>query len=224
MYSSDRTLEIANKYNCKIVYHEKCEIVEPARNFAIQSASHPWILLIDADEVVPKALHDYLYKLIKEKSDIHGLWLNLKNFFMGSFLHGNYPDHIMRFFRKDSVSWLPYVHSRPKIKGRTTYLPKSRKELAVIHLDNSNISKKLQKMNVYTDNEIVKRSGKSYSVWQMFTAPFFRFFKSYFLKGGFRDGKAGIIVAGIDAFYKFITIAKIWESQMQDKYQDKDLK
>ena len=44
MYSSDKTLEIAKKYNCKIVMHEKTEIVEPARNFAISQASNEWVL------------------------------------------------------------------------------------------------------------------------------------------------------------------------------------
>jgi hypothetical protein len=57
----------------------------------------------------------------------------------------------------------------------------------------------------------------------MFTATFFRFFKSYILKGGFRDGKAGVVAAGMEAFYKFITIAKIWESKVGSDEIDKDL-
>jgi glycosyltransferase involved in cell wall biosynthesis len=47
MYSTDRTQEIAQKYNCKIIYHEKCEIPESARNFAIRAASNEWILVVD---------------------------------------------------------------------------------------------------------------------------------------------------------------------------------
>ncbi|MGZ5262160.1 MAG: glycosyltransferase, partial [Kaistella sp.] len=33
MGSTDRTLEIAKKFNCAIVPHEKLTFVEPARNF-----------------------------------------------------------------------------------------------------------------------------------------------------------------------------------------------
>ena len=224
MHSTDRTLKIAAQYNCRIIYHEKCEIVEPARNFAIQSASHPWILLIDSDEVVPKPLQRYLYQLIKEKRNVQGVWLARKNFIKGHFLHGKYPDYNMRFFRKDSVEWFPYVHSRPKVNGRTLRLPKRRKELAIIHLVNNDITTRLQKMNLYTENEIIKRSDKKYSLWKMFVSPYFRFFKSYFLKGGFRDGKVGFVIAGLDAFYKFVTIAKIWENQIQDKEIDDERK
>ena len=49
------------------------------------------------------------------------------------------------------------------------------------------------------------------------------FFKSYILKGGFRDGKAGVINAGMDAFYKFVTIAKIWENRIKKQDISKEL-
>ena len=70
MESTDSTLEIAKQYNCKIVTFPKKNytIVEPARQFAIDSASYKWVLLVDADEIVTKELHDYLYNAI-EKSN-----------------------------------------------------------------------------------------------------------------------------------------------------------
>jgi hypothetical protein len=43
------------------------------------------------------------------------------------------------------------------------------------------------------------------------------------LKGGFRDGKAGVINAGMDAFYKFVTIAKIWENRIKKQDISKEL-
>ena len=65
MYSTDKTLEIARKYNCRIVYYKKEPFVEPARNFAIQSASYEWVLLVDADEVISDELRQYLYNFIQ---------------------------------------------------------------------------------------------------------------------------------------------------------------
>ncbi|MDR0836201.1 MAG: glycosyltransferase family 2 protein [Tannerella sp.] len=223
MYSTDHTLEIAQKYNCNIVFHEKCEVPEPARDFAIHSASNEWVLVVDSDEIVPEALKSYLYERIKEQSDLQGLWLTRKNFILGHFLHGDYPDYILRFFRKDNACWPPYVHTLPEVKGRVEYLPKRKKELALIHLVNNSMSNKLRKIDTYTNNEVLKRAGQDFSILKMFTATFFRFFKSYIIKGGFRDGKAGAVIAGIDAFYKFVTIAKIWESKIRKEDLDKDL-
>ena len=38
-----------------------------------------------------------------------------------------------------------------------------------------------------------------------------RFVRFYMVKGGFRDGKAGFAYAVLNAFYKFATVAKLWE-------------
>ncbi|MDR1380801.1 MAG: glycosyltransferase family 2 protein [Tannerella sp.] len=223
MYSTDRTLEIAQKYNCGIVYHEKCEVPEPARNFAIQSASNEWVLVVDSDEIVPEALRRYLYGRIKEKTDLQGLWLTRKNYILGHFLHSEYPDRILRFFRKDNACWPPYVHTLPRVDGRVERIPERRKELALVHLANSSVSETIQKINTYSDNEVSKRAGQKFSAWKIFAATFFRFFKSYVIKGGFRDGKAGIVIAGTDAFYKFATIAKVWENEVRREDIDRSL-
>ena len=37
------------------------------------------------------------------------------------------------------------------------------------------------------------------------------FLRNYVLKGGFRDGTAGLIVSGLNAYYVFLKLAKLWE-------------
>ena len=66
MESTDSTLEIAARFGCRVVTFPKgdCVSAEPARTFAIQSAAHHWVLVLDADEIVPDALREYLYKVI----------------------------------------------------------------------------------------------------------------------------------------------------------------
>lgn len=224
MYSTDRTLEIAQRYGCKVVYHEKIPFCEPARNFAIQSASYEWILVVDSDEVVPEDLRSYLYERIERKDDLQGLWIPRKDYLFGKFMHGDYPDYILRFFRKDNVFWPPYVHAIPRIEGNVEKIPRKKKNLAFIHLINNPLELKLQKMNTYSTMEIPKREGQNFSSWKMFYAPAYRFIKAYFIKGGFRDGKAGLVNAGLDAFYKFLTIAKIWESRIRPEDMDRELR
>lgn len=223
MYSTDKTIEIAQRYNCKIVFHEKTNYCEPARNFAIQAASHEWVLVVDSDEVVPEALRKYLYEFIQAPNAFNGLWIPRKNYLMGRFMHGDYPDYILRFFRKEGSFWPPYVHSTPQIQGDTLRIPKRRKDLAFIHLINNPLALKLTKLNTYTTMEIPKRANKNFPLWTILYAPAYRFFKAYILKGGFKDGKAGLVNAGMDAFYKFTTIAKIWESRIKPEDIDPEL-
>lgn len=223
MHSKDRTIEIAQKYNCTIIYHDNTGYVEPARNFAIQSAAHEWVLVLDADEIVPVELKEFLYEQTERTDCPSGIRIPMKNYFMGRFMHCVYPSFLLRFFKKSETFWPPHIHSQPQIKGHIENIPAKRKDLAFIHLANDSVATNIRKTNQYTENEIQKRVSKEYSFCSLMNETVFRFFKLYILKGGFRDGKAGLVYAGLNSFYKFVTIAKIWESRINEKDIDKDL-
>lgn len=89
--------------------------------------------------------------------------------------------------------------------------------MAFEHLAKEDISTRLRKIDVYTDNEIDKKAGKKYNTLSLFWRPFFRFFKAYILKCGWRDGKAGLIRAGLEGVYQFIMISKIEERYTNNK-------
>lgn len=224
MHSADNTISIASKYNCKIVFHEKKNFCEPARNFAIQSATYSWILVVDADEIIPVKLRLYLYEQIKKKNCPDGIRIPRKNFFMGRFMHSSYPDYITRFARKENINWPEYIHSTPIINGITERIPSKLKDLAFIHLANDSVKTIIDKLNIYTEKEVEKRKNKRYSVFSLIFNTGFLFIKFYFIKGGFRDGKAGFIFSCLKAMYKFITIAKIQESQTNISDYDEDIK
>ncbi len=214
MESTDNTVEIAKTYGAKVVTFPKAnhKSAEPARTFAIQSASSDWVLVVDADELIPHALHDYLYDFIENHGATMGLYIPRKNFTMGVFLPSSYPDYQLRFFIREGTVWPPYVHTFPTINGPIDYIPKNRKDLAFIHLDDSTRAA-IQRMNNYTDNEVVKRAGTKVTLFKMIISPTFRFIKQYIFKGGFRYGVAGFVQAARQAIYKFTTLCKLYEKQ-----------
>lgn len=213
MESTDHTVEIAKSLGCKVVIFPKknYNIVEPARNFAVQSASSPWVLVVDADEIVTPELHDYLYQHIATPGCAEGLFIPRRNYFLHRLF--GYPDYQLRFFVKEGADWPTYIHSIPHIQGRVEHIKKSRKELAFIHLANDTIRMRLQKTNEYTDNEVRKKRGKHYGALSLIYDPAWRFFRSYILRGEFTKGVAGFINAMLDSYYRFIMIAKIIESK-----------
>ena len=215
MESTDQTRAIAQRYGCRIITFERkaYNIVEPAREYAIHEAQHEWVLVVDADEIVTKELHDYLYQRISEASCPDGLAIPRKNFFMGRFMRSHYPDYILRFFRKDKTHWPPVIHCAPEIDGRVERISRSRKELAFEHLANDSVSDILRKHNTYSTNEVPRRRHKNYGVGAMMLRPLVRFIKSYIIKGGFLDGKAGLIQALLDAHYQFAVVAKLIEEK-----------
>ena len=215
MESTDSTLDIASRLGCRIITFERKQysIVEPAREYAIHEAQYDWVLVVDSDELVTPELKDYLYRRIGEPDCPDGLFIPRKNYFMGRFLHCHYPDHILRFFRKDKTHWPPYVHSTPEVDGRVDRIPAREKQLAFVHLANDSVENIVAKTNQYTRNELERKKSKRYGTFAFLWRPFFRFFKTYVLKGGFLDGKPGFIKSALDGYYQFVFLAKKYEEE-----------
>ena len=214
MHSTDATVEIAAGYGAKIVYFEHTGFVEPARNYAISQASNEWVLVVDSDEVVPQALKLYLYDFVNSSvgEKYSGLFIPRKNYFMGRFMHGAWPDYILRLVCKSLTHWPTTIHATAHVEGLTTRIPRRRRDLAFEHLANETIEQRIAKLNNYTNKERVRRAGQKYSIAAALFKSSHRFMRMYIYKGGFRDGKAGYVNAMIDAVYKFFTIAKLWEN------------
>lgn len=214
MYSTDRTLEIAKEYGCKIVMHKNIGWADPARNFAVAQASNEWVLIVDSDEIIPEALRNYLYEFLDNPKDYSALWMPRLNYCWGKALNLLYPDMIFRLFKRDEVNFPPVVHGRPELKsGKEFYMPSEDKGLAVVHNHTLNISSVISKLNKYTDLEcekLIKEHKKlnmAYAIWKSF----WLILEKFTLKKGYKDGIRGAIMSILFGLYKFITYVKYWE-------------
>lgn len=215
MYSTDNTLEIAKEYNCKIVMHENVGYADPARNYAVHSASFDWVLVVDTDERISKELKDYLYEFIKNPKNITGIKIPRKNIFMRKYMELLYPDYILRFFKKDVSFWPSAVHSVPQLsEGEIFYIDKNKRELAIVHKNDDSIKKLITVVNRYTDLEVEKYIAKKKKINFCFQTlkSFCLIFEKFFLKKGYKDGIRGFIFCVVFyGFYKFAAAAKYVE-------------
>lgn len=218
MESTDDTVAIAERYGCKIVTFPRGDnnICEVARDFAVHSASSLWVLVVDADEIVPRALRDYLYEAIRRNDFGDALATGHKNMFMGRPATDS-PNYHIRFFRQDKAYWPPIIHAPVKIDGTVTRMPAGREDLYFIHLDDRAIADRITKLNRYSDNEVPKRMKRSFGPWKLLFRPGWFFFKTYILNGGFRDGRRGIIRAYMESIYQMMLMGKVIESQEKEK-------
>ena len=217
MESTDDTVAIAKQYGCRIVTFPKknYNIVEPARNYAIQSASNKWVLVVDADEIITPELRKVLYVQLNRKDCPAGFFIPRKNKFMGMYIRDFHPDYILRFLIKDGADWPSYIHSIPKVQGRVEKL-KAGKEACMLHLMDETMHEYMAKMNEYTDNEVEKKCEKNYGVGALLWRPVWRFFKKYFMDGSYRMGTRGLIRAVMAAVYQFVLVSKIIEKRYRD--------
>ena len=220
MYSTDDTLNIAEEYGATVVMHKPCGgIPEPARSFAVSQATGDWVLVVDSDEMIPEALKNYLYQTIASENCPDALFLPRKNYFMNHFMRAAFPDYQLRFFKKNTFKgWPGLVHARPEIEGSIRKAPR-KESLAIIHLEENRVADWISKMNRYTDLELSRKKNQRKNAAGLLFQPFYRFFFTYFIKGGFRDGKEGLIYAIIQACYKFFIHAKIIERQKEQSGQ-----
>lgn len=216
MESTDTTLEIAKQYNCRVVTFPKKDYTypEPARDYAIHEAKHPWVLVLDSDETITNDLKTYLYNFIKQDNDINGIRIPRKNYFLGRFMHGKYPNYQLRFFKKSKAYWPPYVHTQVQVEGKIIAIPRNKRHLAITHLENDTVYKIIEKANRYTNLEIERRKAKKYGIISFIWRPFYGFFDMYIKHGGFLDGKAGYIYAKLESVYQIVMLSKIMAEKL----------
>ena len=218
MESTDTTRQIAERHGCRIVTFPKADhkSAEPARTFAIQSACSPWVLVVDADEIVTPQLRDYLYRRISQPDCPQGLYIPRRNKFFGQWIRSRSIDYQLRFFIREGTVWPPYVHTFPQVQGRVEKIPVSESGVVLEHLEDETMHQYIAKANTYTDNEMLKRMDKGYGVGALLFRPAWRFFKKYVLDGAMFEGRRGLIRSLLTAEYHFMVVAKIMEKEIRE--------
>lgn len=214
MESDDNTCEIARRRGARVITYPRGEnnICEAARDYAIHSTECDWVLVVDADEIVTPQLHDYLYSRVRKNPDFAALLVPRINKFMGQDATGT-PDYQLRFMRPSAAAWPPVIHAKPEINGKVEKIPARRRDLYLRHLDDPSVHDRLQKIDRYTDNEIPKRRARRFSALSMLFRPVWFFIRDYFVGGGWRDGRRGILKAYMTMVYQIALMAKVTESQ-----------
>lgn len=101
--STDRTIEIAEKFGATVQQHA-FENHPKQWDFALKHfpVTTPWVICLDADQVVTSELKTLLLNFDPAKyADVEGIYFNRKNYFKGRWLRygGYYPLYLLKMFR-----------------------------------------------------------------------------------------------------------------------------
>ena len=214
MKSDDGTAEIAKKAGAKVYQHKRTGYVEPARNYAISQANGDWILILDADEELPKSLTDKLKSLVvKPRADYYRL--PRKNIIFGKWIKHSrwWPDYNIRFFRKGYVSWSEIIHSVPVTTGKGLDL-KATEDNVIIHHNYDSVEQFVERMNRYTSQHAknLGKEGYEFEWSDLISKPGSEFFSRYFQGEGYKDGLHGLALAGLQAASEFVLYLKAWQT------------
>jgi len=202
-FSTDKTLAIAQKYNCKII-QRKFDNFSNQKNHALQFATTEWVLFLDADERITYALQQEIIKVINTGA-YEAYKLNFPHFYMNRFLY-HHDNNVTRLVKKDKCQYRGDVHEKLIINGRIGKLKNP-----VLHFTYKGLEHYIAKKDSYAwfqANQLLKK-GKKATYFHLAFKPFYRFFSSYIIKGGFLDGIPGLAVASVNAYGVFSRYAKL---------------
>lgn len=215
MESEDKTKQIAKSYTDKVFDHKMVGYVEPARNFAISKAIGNWILIVDADERVPKTLAKKLIE-ITEENDCDFVRIPRKNLIFGQWTQHSrwWPDYNIRFFKKDTVEWQDEIHSIPVTTGIGVNLDAD-ETLAIEHHHYNTIDEYFERALRYSTQQAKEliSSGYKFDAKDLIIKPIGEFINRFFAGDGYKDGLHGLVLAFLQMFSVMLIYLKIWQHE-----------
>jgi len=207
--STDGTRDIAKAHGASVLSNE-FQSFGIQRNWAIDNCPvrHGWILFLDADERSTPEFQSALHAAITEaKEDRAGFYCCWKMMLGSTWLKraDNFPKWQFRFFRKGRARFIDVGHGQKEgaVQGRIDYL----REPYLHYAFSGGWHLWEDRHRRYAKQEAAERRGRSINPLQMFSPhasrrnpaikqclgnlpgwPWFRFFYSYFLKGGWMEG------------------------------------
>jgi len=217
--SNDDTVEIAERHGARIIQQEWLGF-GPQKQFAIEQASHDWVLCIDADERISSELQASIRKTL-EAPHCQVYRMRRCNRFLGRYLrHGEgYPDWNIRLFNRHHAAWAQV----PVHEHILTRHPVGSLQGDLLHHSQDTLASYLEKQNRYTtlQAEQLFESGKRVGVLKIIASPLVRFIRFYIVRLGFLDGIAGFTHIAIGSFFGMMKYAKCYALQMnQQSNQD----
>lgn len=219
MKSDDDTQKIARSRGARIVEHERTGFVEPARKYAMEQATHEWVLVLDADERMTPRLATKLRELALDNGiDVVRFW-SLYWYFGDWIRHGGFFNNQWpRFFRKKTYLET-YRPEEQRVHGNfSALMHHPRKEILgsefyILHFAyptvDMYIDKTVRRYSLLEAQQYVADGG-CFKLHRMLFDPFRSLIGRYFFKQGYRDGVRGLVLAALFAAHRFCFWAMVW--------------
>jgi len=229
MYSEDKTVEIVKDYTDKIFFFRKTRYVEPARQFALEKATNEWVLIVDADELVPKELRYEIRNIVlSDLADV--VYIPRNNFFFGELLiatgWGALQDMQPRLFKRNYVKFSSAIHMGFKINPEARIYKITDPYKGFVHFNYIDVEHFIEKMNRYTTIEaknMFEGVKPNLSFLKLLLKLLAEFTKRLFYKKGYLDGINGfglsilMVAYHMSSFLKYSLMKKYGTTNPREK-------
>ena len=213
--STDDTVDRARAAGATVI-SPKFTTIGAARNNAIERARTDWILVVDADERCTPELEAEIKHTLQARTRYAAFRVPRRNFFLGREIrHGGWgSDHPIRLFRREMRYNANQVHEHVDVAGETGQLKN-----ALLHYTYTSLDQYFEKFDRYSrwwaDQNYAK--GRRGGAGAVLIKPPARFVSMYLLRGGFRDGARGLVLACLAAASVMAKYARLWERSIRNE-------
>jgi len=208
--SHDKTVQIAREFTDR-VFVRPWPGFAAQKNFGLEQAASEWLLSLDADEEVSAELRDEIRARLAAPGAAAGYAVARRNVFLGQWIrHGGlYPDWQVRLFRRGLGRFVSRdVHESVQVDG-----PVERLAGHLVHRSYRDLTDFFDRANRYSTLAAhdLLRDGRRARARELLLRPLGRFASMYVARRGFLDGRRGLLLAALYAYYVFMRTAKVWE-------------
>jgi glycosyltransferase involved in cell wall biosynthesis len=212
--SSDATVEICRELGAQVYVHDWPGF-GMQKNRALGYATKDWVFSIDADERVTHELREEIQSAM-QRGQAEGYEIPRLSSFCGRYMHhsGWYPDYVLRLFRRGSGKFSDdLVHERVIVNGAIAKL-----QQLLLHESFRDLEQLLAKINHYStaSAQMLHRKNRTASLKKAVGHALWAFFRSYFLRAGFLDGREGFMLAVSTAegtYYRYLKLMLLPEKK-----------
>lgn len=215
--SSDQTREIATSLGARVIARDWPGFAAQ-KQFAVDQTQHDWVFSLDADERVSPELRSSIVALQRKRdSDLaDGYRIARRSFYQGRWIKGGgwYPDWQLRLFRKTRGGWgTRHIHESVTMKEGARVEKLDGDILHYTCRDSAEHHRMIGERYAPLAAQQMLEEGRRTSPLKIAAAAPSAFVRSFILKGGFRDGLAGLSIASFAAHHAFLKHIMLWEKQ-----------
>jgi glycosyltransferase involved in cell wall biosynthesis len=219
--STDATRDLAADCGARIIVNKWPGFAEQ-KQFATNAATHDWVLSLDADERVSPELRRAIAQLKnKDESTLaDGYRVARRTYYMDRWIRGGgwYPDYQLRLFNRHDGNWGDrLIHESFQMRPGARIETLSGDLLHYTVRNTTDHEQMIKQRYAPLGARQMYREGKRTSGISTALAGPSAFVRSYILKGGFRDGAAGLTIAKFAA--QHATLKHKLLKELQDSKQ-----
>ncbi|RII29442.1 MAG: hypothetical protein CXR30_11135 [Geobacter sp.] len=224
MNSTDGTVDIAHDMGARIILtdlpHGK---VEPARQTGIDASTGDWILILDADEVLPSEIIPVLQQIAYEEQ-YHVVRILVRDVWWGKKLLHIGNNFVTRFFKSGALKYGGDIHSRGIVYDKSkAYTMPVNELLAIDHYCVNSLDGIVERAVRYSRFEAdwMMENNVHYSIWRHLRSIVGQVYL-YSIKYHFwKDGIRGFFALTFLMLHSHLNWVRLWE---YDRNISEDLK